>query len=85
MTKNLRRHYTGCYRVTLNDDSQFAQILRASKRADGTYQPQSDGREWMVEIRRTASGELARFAGVFPSLKAAVADIDAPRYMEGAR
>lgn len=83
MTRNLRQHYVGCYRLTLLDSAKFAQILRAAKRPDGTYQPQTDGREWLVEIRQVETGALERYAGVFPSLKAAVADLGAPKYMEG--
>lgn len=92
--RNLRRHYCGCYRLWMRGAQTFAQILRARPRAilragdaveqlpDGSHEPSTDGRVWLVEIRDKATGDLLRYAGVFPTLKAAVEDLSAPRYLE---
>ena len=47
----LRKHYTGCYRITLND-RLFAQIKK-------------DGSFWSAEIRNNESGDIERYAGLW--------------------
>lgn len=76
-SSNLRKHYAGCYRATL-DAERFVQIRRVARRADGTYEPQSDGRYWSNEIRATASGDLLQFAGVYGTLDEAFRASGAP-------
>jgi hypothetical protein len=61
MTTKPTKHYPGCYRVpTLRG---FAQIKK-----------QNNG-SWMVELRNS-DGSLARFAGTWPTLKAAVEEVN---------
>lgn len=85
LKRNLRRHYPGCYRVTLRGADRFAQILRAAhNKGTDRYEPSTEGKRWMVEIRDTSTGELIRYEGVHRTLKGAVASLPAAACVETA-
>lgn len=52
------RGRTGCYRLTL-DAERYASVER-------------HGRKWVAKIRRAGTGDLIRFAGVWPTRQAAM-------------
>lgn len=57
----LRAWLPGRYRMTLGD-TEFGQVKR-------------DGREWIAEVREIETGVIVRFAGVWPSLREAAAEL----------
>ena len=62
MTTQIKKHYPGCYRVSNGSDA-FGQIRK-------------DGRKWNAEIRKTETGEMMRFAGIWGTRKDAVEEIE---------
>lgn len=65
--------YSGCYRVRWDDGKRlhvFGQIKKC-------------GQQWHADIRKTETGELQRYAGVWPTLKAAREEVEAILSREG--
>jgi len=58
----LRRHYRGCYRVSL-PDGRFGQIKKIA------------AREWAAEIRRTQDGALLCYAGIWNTRRDALEQV----------
>lgn len=61
---SVRKHHRGCYRVTLTPD-EFGQVKREGQR------------EWLAELRDTRTGDLIRYAGLWPTLWQAIAELRA--------
>lgn len=57
--------YEGCYRVRQDGSWAFGQITR-----------KSGGKKWEAELRKVATGDLIRFAGVWPTKGDAVAECE---------
>ena len=57
----MRKFGSGFYRLTLSPH-YFGQIKKS-------------GREWNAEVRKTETGELVRFAGIWSSRKDAVEEL----------
>lgn len=57
----VQQHYHGCYRWTI-DGEQFGQVKR-------------DGHQWKAEIRESSTGSLIRYAGIWPTLREALAEL----------
>ena len=79
-TVAIRKHFPGCYRVTLNDE-RFAQIVKGRFYTSGVglqdrFVPDVRGKFWSAEIRET-NGSLIRFSGVWNTLAEAVSMVRA--------
>lgn len=77
--KHLEKHRPGCYRVPLTGE-RFAQIVRGSYTSSARWGDEfrrgtPHGRHWAVEIRDSDSGQMMRYAGVWPTLREAVESI----------
>lgn len=75
----LRKHFRGCYRITLSGN-RFGQITKGRYYTSvgglqDRFEQDNKGRFWSAEIRASDTGTLLRYAGVWPSLKDAVEEL----------
>jgi hypothetical protein len=68
MTTKLHKQYEGCYR-TDSVNGQFGQIKRIAAMRGRHAAP---GTEWRVEIRDSETGNLRRYAGIWPTRREAL-------------
>ena len=61
----IRKLTNNIFRITLTDE-YFGQIIR-------------DGKKWNAEIRKTETGTLVRFAGIWNSRKDAIEELESIR------
>ena len=81
MPDALTKQRPGCYRLSLPSGRYFAQFVRGryhcSAKWGEYFKPDSTrGHHWRAEIRNRNTGELLRYAGVYPRLTDAVESVN---------
>lgn len=64
-TPTIRKHYPGCYRLSLPNHSTYGEVFSQIKKA---------GTEWAAELRY-ANGTLIQYAGIWNTRREAIEEL----------